>query len=393
MAEVDPPRIPRFGVRPLVIAAALGAIGLVLSIIAIAMSPERALLGYLVAYVTVAAIAIGALILLLIGYTANARWLAPLRRVQEGVAIVFPALIVLFVPIALGLEYIYPWAAGDVNPAKASWLAPVPFVLRSALYLAVFTGTAELLRRWSRRRDGVEASLVHDHEHELRRERRFAAAMLPPVGLAVTFAAFDWLMSLQPAWFSSMFGVYYFGAGFSAAVALIVIIAWRLREDLVDELITPQHFHALGRLLLAFVVFWAYASYFQGFLIQIANRPIEVEFFVRRTQGGWYGWLWALLITHFALPFFLLLPRRLKLRPRYLASVAVLVLIGHVLDMFWLVVPSHDTALNVHWGDLPALVGIAGLCIALASWRQRGVPMFATGDPFVPAGIRYESST
>lgn len=408
MATLDDTTWPRFdGRRTLLVAGALGVIGLVLAGIAIAIAPERALLGYLAAYVTVAVTAIGGLILLLIGYVANARWLAPLRRLQEAISIVFPVLAVLFVPIALGLDDLYVWA--DPPPdltahdrhllhAKSGYLNSTAFVIRSALYLAVFVITAELLRRWSRRRDGTVPGL--DGEHELRRFRMFAAGMLPAVGLAVTFAAFDWVMSLQPTWFSSMFGVYVFAGGFGAGLAVLAILAWRLHASTTAPATTPttapltgHHFHALGRLLFAFVVFWAYTSYFQGFLIQIANRPIEVTFYLVRLRGGWDAVLWAQLIAHFALPFLLLLPRRLKHRPRYLVSVAAIVLLGHVLDIYWLVIPSNGEPLWVHWADVPALVGIAGACVAFAAWRQRGVALVPTGDPFLPAGRRYESPT
>jgi hypothetical protein len=398
MATLEAPHFaPR---RALAITAALALLGLAVAAIAIAVDPARALLGYLAAYVTVCAIAVGALVLLQIGYATNARWLAPLRRLQESITLVFPVLAVLFVPIALGLEHIYVWAdphaqlAPHVQHAldtKRAWLSPTAFVIRSATYLAIFLVTAEVLRRWSRRRDGLVAA--DDAEVALRRERMFACAMLPPVGLAITFAAFDWVMSLQPAWFSTMFGIYVFAGGFSAGIGVLVLLAWQEHTGQSALLVTRNHFHALGRMLFAFVVFWAYTSYFQGFLIQIADRPVEVEFYIVRLHGGWYAVLWAVILARFALPFFLLLPRSLKFRPRYVATVSVIVIVGHVLDVYWLVVPSgSDTAL-VHWGDIAALIGIAAACVAVGLWRQRDVPLVVTGDPFLRAGIAYESPT
>lgn len=385
------------GRRVLAAAAALGVLGLGATAIAIALDPRRALLGYLAAYAAAAGAAIGVLILLLAGHAANARWPAPLRRLHESVTIAFPALAVLFLPIALGLDHLYPWA--DPPPdltshelhlldAKRAWLAPAPFLVRSALYLAVFLTAAELLRRWSRRRD---AEPPRTGEDAARRERRFAAAMLPPVGLAATFAAFDWLMSLQPAWVSSMFGIYYFAAGFCAGIALVVLLAWHARDARTAATFTPPHFHALGRLLFGFVVFWAYTAYFQGFLIQIADRPSEVTFYLARMHGGWEVVLWVILALRFALPFALLLPRRLKLRPRYLAAVAGLVVLGHLVEMYWLVVPSAGGPLSPHPADLTALAGIAGACVAWSAWRQRGVPIVPTGDPYLDDGLRYHS--
>ena len=401
---------PRFdGRRAIVVGAVLAVAGLGITAIAVALDPRRALLGYVAAYAAVAAAAMGALVLQLAGYVANARWPAPLRRLNESLTVVFPVLAVLFVPIALGVDWIYAWADPSVSTieltahdrhaidAKRAWLNPAGFIVRGFVYLAIFTLAAERLRAWSRARDGRVAVAAAFGEAELARERRFAAALLPFVGLALTFAAFDWVMSLQPAWFSSMFGFYYFAGGFGAGLALMVILAWqgweRRQPETLPAPIARPHFHALGRLMFGFVVFWAYTSYFQGFLIQIANRPNEVTFFIARTTGGWYGLLVVVLAVHFALPFFLLLPRHLKLRPRYLSVVAGIVLLGHLLDTWWVVLPSHGGPLRFHVADLAAVVGIAGACVAWSAWRQRGVPVVASGDPFVEAGIRYESPT
>jgi len=352
------------------------------------------LLGYLAAYATVAAIAMGALILLLIGYATNARWLSTMRRLQEAIVGVFPLLAVLFLPIAIGVEHIYVWADlpadlpahdRELIATKQAWLQPAGFILRSALYLAVLIVAAEVMRRRSLRRDAVVPT--GDPEAVLGRDRAIASALLVPVGLALTFAAIDWLMSLQPTWVSSMFPVYYFAGGFVAAIALLAMLAARYREQLG---LTGHHFHALGRMLFAFVVFWGYTAYFQGFLIQIANRPTEVTFFVARTHAGWGSVLIAILLARFALPFFLLLPRFLKYRPHYVSAIAAIVLAGHVLDMAWLVMPSRDGPL---WPAISALIVIAGACVAFAAWRTRRVPLVAVGDPFLAKGLRYESST
>lgn len=388
------------------IAAAIGAIGLAVTALAIAVDPRRALLSYLTAYTAVTGTAIGVLILLLIGHVANARWPAPLRRLHESVTIAFPALALLFLPIALGIDHLYAWAdpAADLPESarhllsmKRSWLSPVPFVLRSILYLGIFTVTAEVLRRWSLQRDTAapeaeprNADLTHD---ALRRERVFAAAMLPAVGLAVTFAGFDWLMSLQPAWFSSMFGVYYFAGGFVSGIAIVVLLAWQMRTGSSAAPFPGPLFHALGRMMLAFTVFWTYTAYFQGFLIQIADRPVEVTFYLARLAGGWDVLLAVMIALRFVVPFALLLPRRLKFRPKFMATVAGIIVVGHVLDMFWLVVPSRGGPISFNPADLAALAGITGAVVAWSAWRQRGVSIVPTGDPYLEDGLRYESST
>ncbi|MGE0871870.1 MAG: hypothetical protein AB7P03_25155 [Kofleriaceae bacterium] len=390
---------PVIRARSVLIGGAVAAVvGLGVTALGVALEPSRALLGYLAAYVTVASTAIGGLILLMIGYGANARWPAALRRVHESMTVVFPVLIALFVPIAAGVAYIYVWADPAAAPTpelreavevKARWLSSDGFALRAALYLLVVLVAAEWLRRLSRRQDREDPTTS---EALRERARLVSLGLLPAVGLAVTFAAFDWVMSLDPSWFSSMFGIYVFAGGFSSGIGVLVVLAWRARAtDLTAGAITPQHFYALGRLLLSFVVFWAYAAYFQGFLIRIADRPSEVTFYIARLRGGWDIALWCSIITQFALPFLLLLPRGLKQRPRYLVAVSAVVVIGHVIDVYWLVLPAALPAFTPSWMDLAPLVGITGACVVVAAWRQRGLPSVTARDPYLGDAIRYES--
>ncbi len=381
--------------RTTLVAAAATIFAIVATIAAIAIDPRRGLLGYLAAYAIVSTTAMGALVLLLIGYATNARWLSTVRRLQEALVSVFPLLAVLFLPILFGLYELYSWAAPPANlsaldrellHAKSAWLNPTGFVVRSIIYFAIFIVASEVLRRRSLRRDTVVPT--GDPEQLLTRDRVFAAAMIPPVGLALTFAAIDWIMSLEPLWISTMFPVYVFAGGFSASIALLSIVAARYRYALT---LTGNHFHALGRMLFAFVVFWVYTAYFQGFLIQIANRPIEVAFYLPRMTLGWREVLIVVVAARFVVPFFLLLPRQPKKRPRYILWISAIVLLGHVLDMAWLVVPSGRVSPS--WPELVSLIALVGSCTAFAAWRMRRVPLVPTGDPFLPAGLRYESPT
>ncbi|MGE0547147.1 MAG: hypothetical protein AB7O24_01485 [Kofleriaceae bacterium] len=399
MASLTPGDYPMFRARTALIGGVAAAVlGLGATALALSIEPARALLGYLAAYVAVTTTAVGGLILLMTGYATNARWPAAIRRVHESMTVVFPVLVVLFAPIAAGVGDLYVWAdpqaavpahAHAAIGAKSRWLSEAAFIARGAVYLVLALAVAEWLRRLSRRQDRGEPS---EGEAVRERARLVSLGLLPVIGLAITFAAFDWVMSLDPTWFSSMFGIYVFAGGFSSAIGLVIVLAWRAREtEVTAGAITPHHFHALGRLLLAFVVFWAYAAYFQGFLIQIADRPSEVTFYIARLRGGWGGVLWFSIIAQFALPFVLLLPRRLKLRPRYLASVSALVVLGHLVDVYWLVMPSALPAFAPSWIDLAPLIGIAGACVAVAAWRQRGVPSVTARDPYLVDAIDYQS--
>jgi hypothetical protein len=355
---------------------------------------------YLTAFAFVTSIALGALILLMATHVVGARWNIVIRRLNECITSVFPVLALCFVPIALGLSDLYPWTAPAASlPAlseheqhvlqhKQAYLN-VPFFLgRAALYFVVWAVAAAVLCRRSVRRD---RSAAVASEPELRAERSFSAAALPPVALALTFAAFDWLMSLQPFWMSSIFGVYYFAGGFVGSLGLVAVLAHAAARSAAAP-VRPAHFHALGRLMFGFTVFWAYIAFFQALLIALPNRPEEVVFYVRRLEGGWDGVAWAILAARFVVPFFVLLPRSIKFRGRVLAWVGVGLVVGNYLDVYWLVMPM----LSGH-GPLPGLWDVAALCalagtmgLAAGGWL-RGKAIVPVGDPSLAQSIAYRS--
>ncbi len=180
-------------------------------------------------------------------------------------------------------------------------------------------------------------------------------------------------------WHSSIFGIYLFAGGFVGALGLISLLAHATRRSgLVGDGITRNHFHALGRLLFAFTIFWAYIAFFQAMLIRIANLPEEVRFY--------------LPLGHFVLPFLLLLPRSVKLRPAWVAAVGAWIVFFHFLDVYWLVLPVvPGRGALPSWLDVAALTGLVGVCVAFAAWRLRGRPLIPVDDPLLDESIRYES--
>ena len=369
------------------IAGVLGAAGVVAGFV---IEPERAFAGYLAAWSAVATVAVGGLVMLLIGYAANARWPAAIRRMSEAVALGCLPVALLAIPLLVWPEHVWPWVhpspeAAHAVAVKRTYLSLPFFIPRSVVYLAIFAIPAELLRRWSRRRDTFAGI-------DLDRERAVSSAMLPLVGLALTFGAFDWLMSLQPDWWSSGFGLYVICGALLAGLAMIVVLAWcGVASGTVP--LTGGHFHAMGRLLHAYVILWTYIAYFQAMLIQLANRPSEAKFFVDRSLDGWRVVTTLLFVLTFALPFPLLFPRRLKRRPAYLGGIAIMLLAAHYLDMWWLVIPHVSAAPVPSWTDLAALCAIGGLTTATCAWRMRGTPLLPVGDPYLADGLRYETTT
>jgi hypothetical protein len=404
MAALKPAR-GRGLVLGALLVALLGGVGVGVGLV---RAPERTLAAYLVAFAYAASIAVGALVLQCIGYAASARWLSVPRRLLDGIALAVVPLALLFVPLAAGAPWLYLWADPHAVAAlpeetrallehKRPYLNVDGFAVRGAIYFAVWILAAGLLAAWSRQRDRVRPGPGASPEAALGRERAFASAAVPLVGFALTFAAFDWLMSLEPTWGSTIFGVYYFAGGFLGGIALLSVCAWRAARRPGSELagvLTPHHMHALGRLLLAFTVFWAYVAYFQVFLIQIADRPDEVAFYLHRLHGSWRGFVWVLALGHFALPFLLLLPRALKQRAGYVGGLGAWLLVVHYLDVYWLVVPSvSPRGVAPDLADLAALALVGGVCVAFTAWLAARRPLVAYGDPMLPEGVAYASPT
>lgn len=374
-------------------------LGIALLAIGLFLAPERALHAYLAAYAYGLSIALGALCLVMIAHASGAKWFVVVRRLAEAVAGTLPVFALLLVPVLLGSAWLYPWVpplddlpetVREAVQAKDGWLNLPFFVARAVVYLTVWCGLAFALARWSHRqdrRDGADAPP---------RERPVLLSGLGLLAFAftLTFAAVDWLMSLQPEWTSTVFGVYWFAGGMVGALALLTLLAWGLeRGGPLAGWVAPSHYHALGRLLLTFVVFWAYIAYAQGFLIWIANLPAEAGWYLARWEHGWSWVLWTLILGHFALPFFALLSRPLKRSGRAMAAVAVWLLAMHYVDVFWLVLPAlgHQRIVSWLWLDLAALAAVAGPAVGFAAWRLSGRPAVPPRDPRLAASVEYES--
>jgi len=325
--------------------AAAGGLGL--TAVGALFDVRRALFAYLVAFVWALGIALGALILVGALHASNARWPVVLRRFLETVPQSVLLFAVLFLPIALGMKQLFVWVAPPEGldrvmehaiHSKHAYLN-VPFFLgRAVLYFAVWLVVAHLLRAWSVRQDSVGGVTL------TRWQRRLGAGSLPLLALTLSFAAFDWMMSLDPRFFSTIFGVYWFAGSFMSAFAVTIIAAALTRRDpsAFGHVVSAEHYHSLGKFMLAFTAFWAYVAFSQFMLIWIANVPEEVPWYILRIDGGWL-WVGAFLaVFHFLVPFFLLLSRDLKRDPRRLSWVAAWMLFVHWVDVYWLVMPHLD---------------------------------------------------
>ncbi|WP_437668707.1 hypothetical protein [Sorangium sp. So ce131] len=392
------PRIPIFRGGRAIVAWSLGLalLGGLLLVAGAFVDPTRLFYAYLAAYTYAVSTVVGALIFLMTCHAMGATWPVAVRRLVEAILGALPALAVLFVPLLFGLgslygEWLRPESIEDEH-VRAIVLHKTPylnlpfFLVRTGIYFVVWLVLAALLRHGSLRGDARPELALGG------RLRAISVAGLPLVALALSFAAFDWLMSLQPTWVSTMFPVYVFAGGFVAAIALLTVIAFASdRAGLLPGLNT-SHYYALGRLLLAFTIFWAYAAFFQFMLMWLADRPEEAEFYLHRAHGPWGAVSLALVLARFVIPFLVLLNYGIKRRPAWLAAVAAWILAAHYIDLHWLVVPdAPGERAPYHWLDLAALLAVVGPCVALAALRLRGKPLVPVNDPALPAAFRYES--
>jgi hypothetical protein len=377
------------------IAAAVAVVGLGLTAAGAAADPKQALASYLVAFVYWLGIALGALILLGALHAAKARWPVVLRRFLETIPQTLPLFVLLFVPIALGLKHVYVWVepaglTGELAEAvahKRPYLNVPFFLVRAAIYFAVWIGVASLLRRWS-----VQQDQAGGHALTLK-QRRLGAASLPLLALTLSFAAFDWMMSVDPRFYSTIFGVYWFAGSFLGVFAILIIAAATTRAlpDHFGHHLNADHVHSLGKFLLAFTAFWAYIAFSQFMLIWIANIPEEVPWYIVRTASPWGRVGIFLALGHFVLPFFLLLSRQLKRDPRRLALVAVWLLLVHWVDVHWVIMPHvHEAGPSLSWMDLTAFVGVGAAFLAALVFRMRGAATVPVRDPYLEESLRYQ---
>jgi hypothetical protein len=377
----------------------LPAVGLGLAVLGAAVAaaaggddPERFLASWLVAFVYFLTLALGCLYFVLMHTAAQGGWGVVVRRVAENVASTLPLFALLFVPVALGLPHLYPWSRPDAAAdALLRWKRPYLnegfFYARSALYLLVWSAIALWFSRLSRRQDETADPALSA------RLRRWSGPLLIPLGLTHTFAAFDWVMSLDPRWYSTIYGVYSFSGALVAAVAFLSIAAVLLpRSGLPPGMWNAEHRHDLGKLLFTFTAFWAYIGFSQYLLIWYGNIPEETVFYRLRLEGAWLVASVALAMGHFVVPFFFLLPRAVKRDPRALAGAAAWMLLMHLLDVYWMVVPNvHGHPAGPGILDAAALLAVGGAFLAVFGWLLRRHALVPVGDPRLSESLAFEN--
>jgi hypothetical protein len=322
-------------------------------------------------------------------HLSGGAWGFVIRRALESGARTLLLMALLFIPLLFGLPELYLWArpevvAGDaLLQHKSPYLNAPFFITRTAVYFLVWIVLAALVTRWSLQQDRTASPSL------TRRLQLLSGPGLVLYALTMTFASIDWAMSLEPHWFSTIYGVMFIVGQVLSALALMIPVAgWLAAYEPLAQVVSPTPFHDLGNLLLAFVMLWAYMAFSQYLIIWSGNLPEEIPWYLHRMQGGWQWLGLILLLGHFVVPFCLLLSRRTKRRAWVLSRVAIAVLCMRLVDLFWLVVPAfHPSGLSVHWLDIVAPVGVGGLWVAAGVWQLRGKPLLPLHDPRVESAF------
>src|SRR4249920_3027656 len=375
-------------------AAVVALLGAVACAILGPANPKQFFFSWLVSFLFFVSLALGALFFVLIQYASQGGWSIVVRRIGESVFATIPVMAALFLPLLLGLHDLYSWTVPGAaeHDALLRWKAPflnVPFFLiRAALYFGIWSFIALLYYRGSRGQDETGDPRVSA------RLRRLAGPAIIVLALTQTFASIDWIMSLTPHWYSTIFGVYFFAGSFVGFIALLSVVAVAMRgAGLLDTVISAEHLQDVGKLLFGFTAFWAYIAFSQFFLIWYANLPEETIFYKARLEGSWEMVSLLLMAGHFVAPFFYLMGRTVKRKGGTLAVGAVWLLAMHFVDLYWQVMPTlHPEGVRPSALDVAAFVAIGGGFVAAASWLMRRQALVPMRDPRLAESLAFENA-
>lgn len=361
----------------------VGGAGAALSVAGWVINPAQFFQSYLTAYMLVLGATLGCLALGMVHQLSGGAWGVVTRRLIGAAARVLPVLTILFLPVVAGMSHLYEWTHADVVSAdavlrgKSAYLNTPFFLVRAVCYFAVWNLISSLLNRWSLEQDRTGDPGLS------RNMQALSGGGLVAYGVTVTFASFDWLMSLDPHWVSAIYGIMTIGGqGLTAIAVLIIALWWLSLRPPLDTIVAPSHFQDLGNLMLAFVMLWAYFSFSQYLIIYSGNLPEEITWYTRRLNTGWRVVGQALVLIHFAVPFLLLLSRPFKRHGRVLAALAVGILVVRTVDLIWLIAPQfHQQALSLSWLDVVLPCALAALWTGCFLRQLRGRAILPLHDP------------
>lgn len=378
-----PPRLATIG-------NVLLGLGLVVTIISFVVNSHRAFFDYLWMYMFLVSIGVGSLGLVALEYLVGATWSTPFRRVSEFLASLIPILVILVIPLLFGMHDLFHWTHEEVVEAdpilksKAAYLNVNFFYIRTALVLFIWIIFFYIFIRNSQRQDATRDPALT--KQSIKFSTIFAILFI--ITLSVT--AIDWMMSLEPHWYSTMFGVYYFAGTIVCSFAAATYCSVKLNENgYLDKRIKNENYYSLGTLMFGFNIFWAYIGFSQYMLIWYADIPEETFWFIMRMKGGWEYFSLGLLFFHFIIPFLILLPRRVKVNPKLLIVMSIWMLCAHAYDLYWLIMPTYSKVFIFSWSEIGVMMFAVGLVITVFRIRASKTNLVPVGDPKLEAGLKF----
>ena len=362
----------------------VGVLGLAVSFPALMGKPDMFYRSYLLAFVFWNGLAVGSRAGLMLQYLTGGAWGIAIRRPLEAAARTLPLCALFFVPVIFGMHRLYEWTHADVVAQdellrkKTFYLNEPFFLVRTAVAYAVWILVAYFLIRLSARQDAAS-----DHRAIDRNLQKLSGGGLVLYALTVTWTSVDWVMSLEPHWYSTMYGVIFMVSQALAALALATLAVVRLSPwEPLRSFLGPRIRHDLGKMLFAFVMIWAYVNFSQYLIVWSGNIPEEIHWYLARFRGGWGAIGLAILVFHFVFPFMLLLSREANRNPRLLAGAAALLVFMRFVDTAWLVLPAFSAGkLAIHWTDLTLPIGLGGLWLAFYVRNLSSRPLLPEHDP------------
>jgi len=361
----------------------VGAVGLIASFIGYFTNHEQFFFSYLVSFTFFTGISLASVFMVLFHHITKSKWGVVVRRIPETFGANIWIWAILLIPVLLGIHTLYHWSHEDavavdkILKGKSAYLNTPFFILRQVIYFAIWGYVGHKLYKAS-----VELEKTGDWGI-MTLMRKVSAPAIPIFGFTIAFASFDWLMSLDPHWFSTMFGVYFFAISFQSFWAIMILMVFFLhRNGYLKNTITQVHIYDLGAWLFAFTVFYAYIAFSQFLLIYYANLPEETLWFYNRLEGSWKYIAFGLLLFRFLLPFLTLLNREQKHKKGVLTFVATTVVIMHFLEIYWIAMPTLNAqGIHFSWIDVSTFLGLGGIFFGLFFWRFKQNSMIPENDP------------
>jgi hypothetical protein len=391
LTTIDETGIAQLQQRALVV----GVAGAVIGALGILLHPEDVMPSWLIGFMFTLGLSLGCFALLMLQHMTGGHWGLVTRRIFEAGSSLLPLCALLFVPVAVFTPKLYLWARPEAVAAdkilqfKAPYLNWEFFVLRAVVYFVVWIFCAMLLNKWSAQQDRGEVGIT---EADSRRFRVVSAPGLLVYVILLSLAAVDWMMSLDPHWYSTIYGlILVVGQGLSALSFAVAVLALLLTREPMSSVLQARHFHALGKLMLAFVMLWAYFSFSQFLIIWSGNLPEEIPYYLERLRGGWQYVSLGLVLGHFVLPFCLLLSQDLKKRPKLLARVAWFIVAIRLYDLIWLIAPTfhHDGGFPISLANVGVPLALGGLWVYLFAVQYRKRALLPVNDPFFKAMLAH----